>query len=106
MVEAHRLPDLDRIEREASEWIARLNADDVSTDDNTRFEEWCRAHARHVRTYDEMRATWRAFTAAGPLVRAVALGEAMNEAARQKTRRLHWFHTLCGRICHLRRRAM
>jgi transmembrane sensor len=103
MVEAHRLPDVDQIEREASEWIARLNADDVSNDDQARFRQWCGTHARHARIYDEMCATWRQFTAAGPLVRAVALGEAMNEAAQEHAHHPRWFHALLGRILHPRR---
>ena len=56
MLKVHRLPDMDRIEREASEWIARLNADDVSTGDRVRFDEWRDAHSLHARTYDELAA--------------------------------------------------
>jgi transmembrane sensor len=105
MVEAHQLPDMDRVQREASEWIARFNADDVSSDERVRFDEWYGAHARHARTYDEMCATWRAFAAAGLLVRSVALGEAMNQAARQHPPHPRWFQTLFRRIRYPRRRA-
>lgn len=80
MAEVHRLPDMNHAERQASEWIARLNADDVSDDDRTRFESWRAAHQLHARLYDELAATWRSFIAAGPLVRAVSFGQSMNEA--------------------------
>jgi transmembrane sensor len=92
MAEVHRLPDADRIELEASEWIARLNADDVSPDDRARFEAWRRTHSLHGRVYDELCGTWRAFSAAGPLVRAVSFGQSMNEATkvRASTHRRWW----------------
>src|SRR5579863_5189362 len=90
MLRVHRLPDTDRIEREASEWIARLNADDVSPDDRARFEVWRRTHSLHAKVYDELSATWRAFTAAGPLVRAVSFGHSMNEAAKVVRPRRRW----------------
>jgi transmembrane sensor len=90
MLKVHRLVDMDRIEREASEWIARLNADDVSAGDRARFEAWRRAHPLHARAYDGLSATWREFTAAGPLVRAVSFGQSMNEAAKVVRSRRRW----------------
>src|SRR2546427_7834726 len=42
----HRIPDMDQVERQASEWIARLNADDVSADERARFEVWRSAQDR------------------------------------------------------------
>jgi transmembrane sensor len=101
MVEAHRLPDAERVEREASEWIARLNADDVSEDDRTHCDAWRTEHLVHARTYDSMCATWRTFTAAGPLVRAVAFGESMNEAAHDGPTP-GWFQRLLRRLRPLR----
>lgn len=56
--------EVDEAEREASEWIARLNADDISPDDRVRFEAWRKLHPRHARAYDELSATWRELTAA------------------------------------------
>lgn len=92
MADIDRLPDTARIEQEASEWIARLNADDVSAEDRSRFDSWRRAHFLHGRVYDELSATWRAYTSAGPLVRAVSFGQLMNEAAeaRRPQRRRVW----------------
>jgi len=90
MAEVHRLPDSDRVERETSEWIARLNADDVSSDDRARFEAWRNAHPLHARAYDEMSATWRAFVAAGPVVRAVSFGHSMNEATKVPLPKRRW----------------
>jgi transmembrane sensor len=70
MADIHRLPNIKEVERQASEWIARLNADDVSVEDRSRFEVWLRLHPLHARTYEELLGTWRQFTAAAPLTRA------------------------------------
>jgi transmembrane sensor len=99
MAEVRHLPDFDRIEREASEWIARLNADDVSVEDRARFDAWRRAHVQHARAYDELSATWHAFTAAGPLVRAVSFGQSMNEAARIRSPRRRWIAIAAAVTC-------
>jgi len=90
MADVHRLPDASEVEREASEWIARLNADDVSADDRARFEVWRVAHPLHARAYDELSATWQQFTAAGPLIRAVSFAQSMNEAATSHAPRRRW----------------
>ena len=89
MAEVHQLPDIGEAERQASQWIARLNADDVSDSDRDRFNEWHRSHPLHARVYEEVAATWNALTALGPLVRAVSFGQAMNElsAVRKPWRR-------------------
>jgi transmembrane sensor len=79
--DVRQLPDPGEIEREASEWIARLNGDDVSADDRARFEAWRRRHPLNARTYEELSATWQRFVSAGPLVRAVSFAQSMNEAA-------------------------
>src|SRR5262245_38507972 len=65
MADFHQLPSVEDAEREASEWIARLNADDVSTEDRARFEAWRGAHPRHARAFEELSATWRQFTDVG-----------------------------------------
>jgi transmembrane sensor len=98
VAEAHHLPDMDQIEREASEWVARLNADDVSDEDRARFAAWCQAHVLNARAYEALSATWRGFTATGPLVRAVAFGESMTEAAEIRTPRLRWLRVLLERF--------
>lgn len=90
MPDIHRLPDSDRIEQEAGDWIARLSADDVSNEDRAGFEAWRAAHPSHARVYDAMAAAWRAFSAAGSVVRAVSFGESMNQAARAGKPRLRW----------------
>jgi len=81
MADLHQLPDLKDAEREASEWIARLNADDVSAEDRARFEVWRASHPLNARVYGELSETWRQFTEAGPLVRAVSFAQRMNEAS-------------------------
>ena len=40
MGEIHRLPNPEDTEREAGDWFARMNADDVTADDRARFEAW------------------------------------------------------------------
>jgi transmembrane sensor len=98
MAEAHQLPDADQVEREASEWIARLNADDASDDDRACCDAWRCAHPGHTRTYDAMCETWRRFIVAGPLVRAVAFGETMNEASRERPPALRWLYRWLRRV--------
>jgi transmembrane sensor len=90
MSDVHQLPESDRIEREASEWIARLNADDVSAAERKQFEEWRNSHPLHARSYDELMTTWEAFTAAGPLVRAVSFGQSMNAATVSHSFKWRW----------------
>jgi transmembrane sensor len=81
MAEIHRLPDERHVLQEASEWMARLQADEVTADDRARFEAWRDAHPLHRRTFDELIGTWNRFAAARPLVSAVAFGRSMNETA-------------------------
>src|SRR5437667_8345341 len=90
MAYVHRLPDVSEVEGEASEWIARLNANDVSADDRARFEVWRVAHPLRARAYDELSATWQQFTAAGPLVRGVSFAQSINEAATVRAPRRRW----------------
>jgi transmembrane sensor len=87
MADVHKLPDVNRVEREASEWIVRLNADDVSEEDRARFARWRAAHPLNVRAYDDLLATYQEFTSAGPFIRAVSFAQSMNEATTQRKRR-------------------
>jgi transmembrane sensor len=81
MGEVHTLPNSADTEREASDWFARMNADDVTADDHARFEAWLRAHSCNARAYAELTATWSELVKAGPVVRAVYFGQAMNAAS-------------------------
>lgn len=92
MSNVRQLPDTEAIERQASEWIARLKADDVSADDRARFEAWRTAHAAHERAYKELSETWETFVAAGPLVRAVSFAQSMNEAVVIRATRRRWIY--------------
>lgn len=84
----HHLPKVEQVEEEASRWLARMTAEDVSDLDRTRFGAWRNAHPLNARTYDALAVTLSRFTAAGPLVRAVSLGQSLNETARVRgTRR-------------------
>ena len=60
MGDVYRLPRPDDTEREASAWLARMNADDVTADDRTRLEVWLHAHPRNAKAYAELSATWQA----------------------------------------------
>src|SRR5688572_12591683 len=57
MSNIHRLPDVTGVEREAGAWIARLHADDVTSEDLARFEAWRAAHPRHARVFEEISGT-------------------------------------------------
>jgi len=90
MAEVHRIPSRDEAEREASEWIARLNADDASAEDRARFEIWRNAHPQHARAYEALSVTWQELVKSGPLVRAVSFGQAMNAATIPPAPRRRW----------------
>ncbi len=81
MADVHRMPDSGEVERAASEWIARLNADDVSAQDRVRCVAWQNAHPMHSRAYEALSTTWQHCTAARPFVSAVSFAESMSEAA-------------------------
>jgi len=90
MGEVHRLPNAAEAQREASEWVVRLNADDVTDDDRARFEAWIDAHSCNAKAYADLSLTWNKLLEAGPLVRAVNFGQEMNAAARPATLRRRW----------------
>ncbi len=96
MADVHRMPDASEAERQASEWIARLNADDVSAQDRARFEAWQAAHPMHARAYEALLATWDQFTAARPVVRAVSFAQSMSQAASPPRRRRWVFAAAAG----------
>jgi transmembrane sensor len=86
MADVHRIPDAGEAERVASDWIARLNADDVSADDRAQFEVWRTTHPVNARAYDALSATWDECTAARPIVSAVSFAESVSEAALTRPR--------------------
>jgi len=86
----HQLESRSAVKRRASEWIARLEAEDVSENDRTRFAAWRAANPMHERAYEELRLTWDELRAAGPFVRAVAFGQSMIEAAKPRPRIIPW----------------
>ncbi|GFE85515.1 FecR family protein [Steroidobacter agaridevorans] len=90
MGEVHRLPDPEVTEREASDWFARMNADDVTADDRARFDAWLAAHPCNVKAYAELEATWKELVRTGPLVRAVYFGQVMNAASARSARAPRW----------------
>src|ERR1700687_5162450 len=93
MGDVHRLPSTDDTEREASAWFSRMNADDVTADDRTRFEAWLGARSCNAKAYAELSATWRELVKSGPLVRAVNFGQVMNAASAPPAPRRRWLAT-------------
>jgi len=79
MADVHRLPDERQVLQEASEWIARLGADDVTAEDRASFEVWRSSHPLHGRAFDDLMGTWNRFARGRSLVRAVAFGQSMND---------------------------
>jgi transmembrane sensor len=75
MADIHHLPTVRNVEQEASEWIARLNADDVTPDDRARFEVWRRAHPLHSQAFEDLSVTWHRFLKAGE---AAGMADAAN----------------------------
>jgi transmembrane sensor len=67
MADVHQLPTLRSVEQEASEWIARLEAEDVTPEDRVRFAAWLRANPQHSQAFEDVSATWLRFVKAGPL---------------------------------------
>src|ERR1700675_2116457 len=90
MGKVHKLPSTEDTQREASTWFSRMNADDVTADDCTRFEAWLRAHSCNAKAYTELSATWQELVKSGPLVRAVYFGQVMNAASAPPAPRRRW----------------
>ena len=95
MADVHRLPSVRKVQHEASEWIARLDADDVTAEDRERFEAWRRAHPRNARAFEDLSQTWERFLAAAPLARDGAFGDSMT-AQSSYARRRPWSWTLAA----------
>src|SRR5581483_8608476 len=66
MADVHRLPSVRKVEQEASDWMARLCADDVIAEDRARFEAWSGAHPSNAPAFEELSQTWRRFLRAPP----------------------------------------
>jgi len=88
MAEVHRLPSVKKVEQEASEWIARLDADDVTAEDRARFETWRRAHPCHARAFEELSQTWHRFLQAAPATTEGASEDFRNLQSAHARRRL------------------
>lgn len=83
----HRMRTGEEIRLEASEWIARLNADDVSDEDRGQFESWRSTSASHARAYEEVAHTWQHLLDTGEVVSSVALGQAFAATTEKAVRR-------------------
>ena len=90
MGEVHRLPNPEDTEREASDWFARMNADDVTPEDHVRFEAWLHAHPCNMKAHEDLVSTWNELVKSGPLVRAVYFGQAINAASLPSARAPRW----------------
>lgn len=88
----HHLSNASRLEREASEWIARLDADDVTAEDRARFEAWRRSDPAHAQAFADLSRTWNRFLQAG---RAAEYAEpAGRAAAEEPVRARRWLPRL------------
>ena len=74
MADVHRLPSVTTVKQEASDWIARLNADDVTAEDQARFNAWKRAHPLNSQVFEELSRTWQRFLRASSMVRTTTWG--------------------------------
>lgn len=83
MSDVHRLPDEQKVLQEASAWMARLKADDVTPADRERFRLWRTAHPMHGRVIDELTGTWNRLAARPSLARRFALEDSARETARR-----------------------
>lgn len=86
MSEVTEFPDLGKVQREASDWLVRLNRETVSADDLADFECWVTSSKLNAKAYEELSVTWNRFASAGSTVRAVAFGANMSHAARKPRR--------------------
>ena len=106
MTDIHRLPEEGQVLEEASAWMARLQAEDVTAEEKARFHAWCSAHPLHRRVIEDLTGILNRFAAVRPLVSAVAFGQSMNETAaraeadqartRRRRYRLAWAAALTG----------
>lgn len=88
MADVHRLPSVTTVKQEASDWIARLNADDVSAEDQARFNAWKRAHPLNSQVFEELSRTWQRFLQASSMVRTTTWGASVVlEEGRERPRR-------------------
>jgi transmembrane sensor len=91
MADVHRLPSARKVEQEASDWIARLDADDVTVEDRARFEAWRCAHPCNARAFEELSKTWQRFLKVAPLAHAGRFDELRDlQKARARRRRWSW----------------
>jgi len=58
------------VSEQASAWFARLQADDVTAEEQARFKSWYRASREHARAYDRMRVLWEMLEAPAQRVQA------------------------------------
>jgi len=87
MADVHQLPTLRNVEQEASEWIARLEAEDVAPEDRVRFEAWRRAHPLNAQAFEDVSATWRRFLQAGQVAGAAMIERDAKSRPQQSARR-------------------
>jgi transmembrane sensor len=68
------------VSEQASVWFARLQADEVTAEEQARFKSWYRASREHARAYDRMRALWEMLEAPAQRVQAKVEAEQAPEA--------------------------
>lgn len=73
MSDVHSLRSRESIRVEASGWIARLEADDVSEADRRALQEWLSASSANRSAFEAMRRTWHRLDALGCLASDVPI---------------------------------
>lgn len=83
--------DEERVLAEASAWLVRLQADDVSEADGIAFDAWLDAAPEHRAAYGRALALWQTFEAAGPDVAAVLDAAARKDRLRPPGATRRWW---------------
>ncbi|MCK9609230.1 MAG: FecR family protein [Methylomonas sp.] len=79
------LPSPASISDQASAWFARLQADDVSSEERSRFQEWYRAQPQHAEAYDKTRKLWSLLQMPAEQVNGRIRGERLNATQTQNS---------------------
>ena len=80
--------DIDRIRRQARNWIVELSSDDATTDQRAAFKRWLNTDPRHAEAFEESRRIWGTIGAMRHL-EALTPADALTGPRRQGARADH-----------------
>lgn len=86
MIDAHSENAFDRAMTEAGLWIARLEADDCTADDEVAFEKWLSEDSSHEQAFKELQNIWGDIGALGRAARQGGHSQAAQLAANEGPR--------------------